>query len=60
MGRVGDSWDNGCIGTIKTELVHRHSRDEARLAVFDIEAFYNQIRGQGALGNLGSDECEAQ
>jgi putative transposase len=42
------------IGTIKTELVCRHSfqtPDQARLAIFDyIEAFYNPIRAHNALG----------
>jgi putative transposase len=68
MGRVGDPWDNAlmesAIGTIKTELVHRHvfaSRDQARLAVFDyIEAFYNPIRAHSALRYLSPDEYESQ
>jgi putative transposase len=58
MGRVGDPWDNAlmesAIGTLKTELVRRHifhTRDQARLAVFDyIETFYNPIRAHSALG----------
>jgi transposase InsO family protein len=68
MGRVGDPWDNAlmesAIGTLKTELVRRHifhTRDQARLAVFDyIEAFYNPIRAHSALGYLSPDEYEAE
>jgi putative transposase len=67
MGRVGDPWDNAlmesAIGTLKTELVRRHifhTRDQARLAVFDyIEAFYNPIRAHSALGYQSPDEYEA-
>jgi putative transposase len=67
MGRVGDPWDNAlmesAIGTLKTELVRRHifhTRDQARLAVFDyIEAFYNPIRSHSALGYQSPDEYEA-
>ena len=68
MGRVGDPWDNAlmesAIGTIKAELVNRHvfhTRDQARLAIFDyIEAFYNPIRAHSALGHLSPDEYEAE
>jgi putative transposase len=66
MGTVGDALDNAVaesfFGTLKRELVHRHSfptRAAARTAVFDyIEVFFNLKRRHSTIGQLAPAEFE--
>jgi len=66
-GSVGDSFDNAVaesfFGTLKTELIYRHSwtsRHDAELAIFAwIEGWYNPERIIAALGMRSPDEYEA-
>lgn len=58
MSRKGNCYDNApmesCIGTLKTERVHRRhylTRAEAKTDIFEyIEVFYNRFRRHSALG----------
>ncbi len=60
MGSAGDCFDNAMcesfFATLECELIDRstfHTRDEARLAVFDyIEGFYNPHRRHSSIGNV--------
>jgi putative transposase len=66
-GSVGDSYDNAMaesfFGTLKTELIYRHSwtsRHDAELAIFAwIEGWYNAERIIAGLGMRSPDEYEA-
>ena len=66
MSRKGDCWDNAVsesfFGTLKTELINRHSwstRREAKNAVVDyIESFYNPHRLHSSLGYVSPIEFE--
>ena len=66
-GSVGDSYDNAVaesfFGTLKTELIYRHSwasRHDAELAIFAwIEGWYNPERIMDGLGMCSPDEYEA-
>jgi putative transposase len=66
MGTVGDALDNAVaesfFGTLKRELVHRHSfptRASARTALFDyIEVFFNRQRRHSTIGQLAPAEFE--
>jgi putative transposase len=66
MSRKGDCWDNAVtesfFGTLKTELINRHSwptRRTARDAIADyIEGFYNPHRLHSSLGYLSPMEFE--
>jgi len=66
-GSVGDSFDNAVaesfFGTLKTELIYRHSwasRHDAELAIFAwIEGWYNPERIIAGLGMHSPDEYEA-
>jgi putative transposase len=66
MSRRGNCFDNAVVesffGSLKTELVHRHSwptRDGARLAIHDyIGTFYNPKRRHTANGLVSPDEFE--
>jgi transposase InsO family protein len=66
MSRRANCLDNAVaesfFGTIKTELIHRHtwpSRDSARLAIHEyIEVFYNRRRRHSTLGMMSPAEFE--
>lgn len=66
MSRKAECHDNAVVesffGTLKTELVYRHSwitRHSARLAIHEyIEVFYNRRRRHSFLGNLSPEEFE--
>jgi len=66
MSRKGDCWDNAVVesffGTLKTELIHRHSwpsRRQVQLAVAEyIELFYNRQRRHSFLGYRSPAEFE--
>ena len=66
-GSVGDSFDNAVaesfFGTLKTELIYRHSwanRHDAELAIFTwIEGWYNPERIIAGLDMRSPDEYEA-
>jgi putative transposase len=66
VGRPGACWDNAVaesfFATLKTELLHRHTRrtrQQARTAIFEyIEAFYNRQRRHSTLGYLSPAEFE--
>jgi transposase InsO family protein len=66
MSRKGDCWDNAVsesfFGTLKTELINRHSwstRRAAKDAVVDyIEGFYNPKRLHSSLGYVSPIEFE--
>jgi putative transposase len=66
MSRKGNCWDNAVsesfFGTLKTELINRHSwstRREAKDAVIDyIESFYNPHRLHSSLGYVSPIEFE--
>ena len=55
MSHKGDCWDNAVMesfwSTLKTELVHYATREQARASIFEyIEVFYNRKRLHSALG----------
>ena len=66
MSRRAEYYDNAVVesffGTLKTELVYRHSwltRRAARLAIHEyIEVFYNRRRRHSYLGDLTPEEFE--
>jgi len=67
VSRPGDCWDNAVaesfFGTLKTELIYRHSwptRGHATTAIFEyIEAFYNRQRVHSALDYQSPASFEA-